>query len=76
MLIKDSLERPTYKNIQKWVKDNYGFVPKTCWIAHCKEMYNIPVTKAPNRQSNSRMFPCPQEKEEAIKSSFQYYGLI
>lgn len=27
----------TYKQIQEYLKYNYGFVPKTCWIAHMKE---------------------------------------
>lgn len=29
----------TYKEIQQYVKLKYGFTPKTCWIAHMKEMY-------------------------------------
>jgi hypothetical protein len=72
----NAINRPTYKNIQKWVKDNYGFIPKTCWIAHCKEMCNLPVAKAPNRQNTARMVPCQKEKQEAIKSAFKHYGLI
>lgn len=31
----------TYKEIQKYVKDIHGFVPKTCWIAHMKEVCGI-----------------------------------
>lgn len=41
----------TYKQIQEYVKYNYGFVPKTCWIAHMKEVCGIYVKKAPNRIS-------------------------
>lgn len=42
----------TYKEIQNWVRQNHGFLPKTCWIAHCKELYGLPVSNAPNRQSD------------------------
>lgn len=33
----------TYKEIQDYVKATYGFVPKSCWIAHMKEICEIPV---------------------------------
>ena len=33
----------TYKEIQGYVKETYGFLPKTCWIAHMKELCGIPV---------------------------------
>ena len=41
----------TYKEIQAYVKDKYGFQPKMCWIAHMKEVCGIPVKNAPNRIS-------------------------
>ena len=31
----------TYKEIQAYVKEKYGFQPKTCWIAHMKEVCGI-----------------------------------
>jgi len=31
----------TYKQIQEYVKRKYGFVPKSCWIAHVKEMNGL-----------------------------------
>lgn len=43
----------TYKEIQGYVKETYGFLPKTCWIAHMKELCGIPVKNAPNRISPS-----------------------
>ena len=50
----------TYNKIQRWVKNNYGFVPKTCWIAQCKELYGLPVRRAPNRFRDDREVPCPE----------------
>ena len=55
----------TYKQIQEYVKYNYGFVPKTCWIAHMKEVCGIYVKKAPNRISpDKRKKPCPIDKQK------------
>ena len=42
----------TYKEIQEYVKDKYGFQPKTCWIAHMKEVCGLPVKVAVNEKSN------------------------
>lgn len=67
----------TYKEIQKWVKSNYGFTVNTCWIAHAKETYGIPMKNSHNRyNSNSRKKPCPQEKLEYIKKAFEHFDMI
>lgn len=67
----------TYKEIQKWVKSNHGFTVKTCWIAHAKEIYNIPVKQSPNRYNpDIRTNPCPEEKLVYIKKAFEHFGMI
>ena len=67
----------TYKEIQSYVKEKYGFLPKTCWIAHTKEVCGIPVKNSPNRISpDNRKKPCPPEKMEYIKDAFAYFGMI
>lgn len=67
----------TYKQIQEYVKDNYGFVPKTCWIAHMKEIYGIYVKNAPNRISpDNREKPCPIDKQKYIKKAFEHFNMI
>jgi hypothetical protein len=40
----------TYLEIQKWVYRRHGFIPKACWIAHCKELCGLPLGAAANRQ--------------------------
>ena len=60
----------TYKKIQGWVKKNYGFIPKTCWIAHCKELYGLPVKRVPNRFRDDREVPCPESKRRSIYEAF------
>ncbi len=68
---------PTYKEIQHWVKKNYGFTPKTCWGAHVKEMCGLNPRKAANRlDATKRANPCPPDKIEPIKEVFTVLGVI
>jgi hypothetical protein len=66
----------TYSEIQNWVKQHYGWKPKTCWIAHCKELKGLPVKQATNRKGNKRLVPCPENKKNAIEAAFRYFGMI
>ena len=66
----------TYKEIQNWVKQNYGFVPKTCWIADVKEKAGLPVRKAHNRRGAERVNPCPRGKIESIRAAMRHFGII
>lgn len=66
----------TYKQIQDWVKQQYGFVPKTCWIAHVKHLSSLPMRDAPNRLGEERVYPCPPEKEEPIRAALRFFRLI
>jgi hypothetical protein len=66
----------TYKQIQTWVKQNYGFIPKTCWIADVKHQAGLPMREAPNRQGPGRVYPCPPEKVEPIRSALRHFGMI
>lgn len=67
----------TYKEIQEYVKLNFGYTPKTCWIAHTKEICGLSPKVANNRNNvNVRLFPCPENKQEEIKKAFKYFGMI
>ena len=67
----------TYKDIQDWVKRNYGKVPKTCWIAHCKEMYNLEIrVRAPSRSDFIRKNPCPEPMRGPICEAFRHFGML
>ena len=70
-LVKGEL-MATYRQIQKWVRCQYGWIPKTCWIAHCKELAGLERRDAPNRDPERR-HPCPQEKREAIFAAFRRF---
>ncbi|MCY4053239.1 MAG: hypothetical protein OXE98_05090 [Hyphomicrobiales bacterium] len=65
----------TYAKIQDWVKEECGRTPKTCWIAHCKELYGLPVNRAHNRAETMRKTPCPEDKKPAIFAAFQHFKM-
>ncbi len=65
-----------YKQIQAWVKQQYGFTPETCWIAHVKQMSGLLLRKAPNRKGTERIKPCPPEKVEPIRAALRHFGMI
>ena len=65
-----------YEEIQEWIRGRYGWTPKTCWIAHCKELAGLPLRTAHNRRNRERKNPCPLTKREAIFSAFLHSGMI
>jgi hypothetical protein len=63
--------------IQKFVQRRHGFIPKTGWIAHVKEVHNIPTLREAKRARRDRAVePCPPEKREAIEEALRHFGLI
>ena len=65
----------TYKEIQTWVKQNYGFVPETCWTADVKSQTVSLTRKAPNHRGTERAKPCPLEKVKAIQRELRHFGM-
>jgi hypothetical protein len=66
---------PTYAEIIQYVRETYGFVPQTCWIAHVKEQHGLPLRDAPNRRG-ARQKPCPPNKREAITAALRHFGTL
>jgi hypothetical protein len=67
----------TVKEIQAYTKAQSGFVPKSCWIAHVKEMCGLSPKVAPNRKDiNVRQVPCPANKITAIKEALHHFNMI
>ena len=65
----------TYKEIQNRVRLTHGWVPQTCWIAHCKELEGLPLGRAHNRDGE-RQKPCPVDKRPPILEAFRHFGMI
>jgi|GEM_PF-305278 len=67
----------TYKQIQAYIKENFGYIPKTCWIAHMKEICGLNPQVVANRRSDAvRMYPCPPEKQDDLRQAFAHFNLI
>ena len=66
----------TYKQIQNWVKQQYGFVPQSCRIAHVKQMSGLPMRKAPNRRGTGRVKLYPPAKVESIRAALRNLKMI
>lgn len=66
----------TYKELQAYVREKYGYTPKTCWIAHVKELSGLPIRRAPNRQGPERVEPCPPQKQGHIQEALDHFGML
>ena len=71
-------EHPTYKRIQEYVQEKYGFKVHTAYIAEVKRMVGLDMYKTPNavEQRKHAYHPCPPEKVEAIKDALRHFGLV
>ncbi len=71
-------ERVTYKMIQAYVEEKYGFKVHTAYIAEVKRSYGLPMYDAPNAvEELKRPRQHPSEKMmEAIKDALKYLGVI
>jgi len=61
------------QEIQNWVREQHGFTPELTWIAHCKELYGIPVHVLISRPGRRAL---PGRQRIAIKHAFQHFGLM
>ena len=67
----------TYREIQGYVREHYGYTPKPCWIAHAKELCGLRPKPATNRRNpDSRVYPCPPDKFGDIKAALAHFGMI
>lgn len=67
----------TYEQIKEYVKKVYGYTPKSCWIAHMKEIYGLNPKAAPNRYSlDIRTNPCPNKKQDDLRNAFKNFKMI
>ena len=67
----------TYKEIQIYIKDNYGVSVKSCWIADMKDKHNLLTRISANRISvNRRLHPCPDRHKVKLETAFRYFRMI
>ena len=63
----------TYAQISKCVKLQFGFVPKSSWIAHVKVLNGLRVAR---NRARARQVPCPPDKREPIEQCMRRLGVI
>jgi len=61
----------TVRETQAYVRERYGFVPQSCWIADVKEQEGWPVRRAWNRRGPERENPCPADKVGPIREALR-----
>jgi hypothetical protein len=63
--------------IQKFVQQRHGFIPKTEWIAHVKAVHKMPTLREAERARHDRAIErCPADKREAIEEALRHFGVI
>ena len=70
--------RVTYKMIQEYIEEKYGFKVHTAYIAEVKRNLGLPMYDAPNmveELKQPRRHPTA-EKVEAIKNALKHFGVI
>ena len=71
-------EKVTYKMIQQYIEENYGFKVHTAYIAEVKRSLGLPMYDAPNaveELKHPRKHPTA-EKVEAIKDALKHFEVI
>ena len=71
-------ERITYKMIQEYIEEKYGFKVHTSYIAEVKRSLGLPMHDAPNsveQLKNPQKHPTP-EKVTAIKDALKHFEFI
>ena len=71
-------EKTTYKKIQEWIEENYGFKVHTAYIAEVKRELGLPMYDAPNaveELKRPRSHPT-EEMTIAIKAALKYFKII
>ncbi len=71
-------KKTTYKDIQRYVEENYGFKVHTAYIAEVKRELGLPMYDAPNavdELKRPRQHPTEQ-MTTAIKAALKHFEII
>ena len=68
----------TYKQIQNYVFETFGFKVSTLYIAQVKKKHGLEIREHYNisKNENQKVPQCPIEKEEAILDALKYFKMI
>jgi site-specific DNA recombinase len=70
--------KATYKEIEEWVQENYGFHVTNLNIAQVKQKHGIIERENYNKpkSEDSRQPGCPEEKVKAIEDAMRHFQMI
>ena len=70
--------KATYKQIQNYVFEKFGFKVSTLYIAQVKRKYGLDIGEHYNisKNENQKVPQCPIEKEEAILDALKHFKMI
>ena len=71
-------EKTTYKKIQEWIEEYYGFKVHTAYVAEVKRELGLPMYDAPNavdELKRPRQHPTEQ-MTTAIKAALKHFEII
>ena len=69
--------KATYREIQHYIEETYGFVPHPSWIAQVKEAHNINLVRNQSeRKGINRANPCPRNKIASVEEALKHFGMI
>ena len=70
--------KATYKQIQNYVLEKFGFKVSTLYIAQVKRKYGLDVREHYNMSKNKKqkVTQCPIEKEEAILDALKHFKML
>ena len=70
--------KATYKQIQNYVLEKFGFKVSTLYIAQVKKKHGLEVKEHYNISKNEKQkIPqCPIEKEEAILDALKHFKMV
>ena len=70
--------KATYKQIQNYVLEKFGFKVLILYIAQAKRKFGLEVNGHYNisKNENQKVSQCPIEKEEAILDALKYFKML
>ena len=70
--------KATYKEIEEWVQEHYGFHVTNLNIARVKQKHGIIERENYNKpkSEDSRQPGCPEEKVKAIEGALRHFQMI
>ena len=70
--------KATYKEIQDWVQEKYGFHVTNLNIAQVKQIHGIIERENYNKakSADSKQPGCPEEKVKAIEDAMRHFQMI